>query len=121
MSKWIPDRKVWAGGVTMVVAWLIVQALNVYLGADVPIEAATLLAFGIGKAVEFLVPQPAKELIAKIDNEIVAAAGQSSESAVTKAVGAAATKAVVQELLSPAANEFEATMARITPSASKAL
>ncbi|GGD41819.1 hypothetical protein [Aureimonas glaciei] len=114
MSKWIPDRKVWAGGLTMIAAWLLVQALNVYVGADIPIEASTVLAFGIGKAVEYLVPQPAKELIAKIDDSLVSLAGQSPESAVTVAVGAAATTAMVKELMAPAANDFDTMMARIT-------
>ena len=120
MSKWIPDRKVWSGGLTMVVAWLVIQALNVYLGADVPLEAATLLAFGLGKAVEFLVPQPAKELIAKIDNELVVAAAASPESAVTAAVGEAAKHAVVEDILAPAAAaapDFDAMLARITAKA----
>ena len=102
MSKWIPDRKVWTGGVTMIVAWLIVKALNDYLGAGIPLEYTAMLAFGIGKAVEWSLPQPAKELIAKIDNEIVAAAGHSAESEVSPSVGAAATKAVVEEKLAPA-------------------
>ncbi|GGD29178.1 hypothetical protein [Aureimonas glaciei] len=114
MSKWVPDRKVWAGGLTMVIAWLIVQALNVYAGADIPIEITAGLAFAIGKAVEYLVPQPAKELIAKIDNDIVAAAGHSSESQVSPSVGAAAVKAVVEEKLAPASPDFDALMARIS-------
>lgn len=118
MSKWIPDRKVWAGGVTMIVAWLIVQALNRYAGADIPLGADAVLAFAIGKAVEWFVPQPAKELIAKIDNEIVAAAGHSAESEVSPSVGAAATKAVVEEKLEPAGADFDAVMARIRGGAS---
>jgi hypothetical protein len=91
-----------------------VQALNVYAGADIPLEITAGLAFAIGKVVEYFVPQPAKELISKIDNEIVAAAGHSSESAVSPAVGAAATQAVVEEALAPSSPDFDALLARIS-------
>lgn len=114
MSKWIPDRKVWAGGVTMIVAWLIVQALNVYAGAAIPIGADAVLSFAIGKGVEFFVPPSTRDLITKLDNEIVAYAGRSSASEVSASVGAAAGQAVVDKLTGPAANDFDAMMTRIT-------
>lgn len=120
MSKWIPDRKVWAGGLTTLVAWLLIMVLNAYAGADIPIECGGPLGLAIGKAVEYFVPQPAKELIAKIDNEIVAAAGMSPTSDVSAAVGAAAAKAVVAEMVAPpavAADDFDAMMAKIRGSA----
>lgn len=121
MSKWIPDRKVWSGGLAMVLAWLIVEVLNRYAGANIPIEVTAGLAFGIGKAVEYFVPQPAKELMEKINDGLVAAAGASPDSPVSQSVGQAATKAVVEKALGPAGDmigriavsEFDALIARI--------
>ena len=114
MSKWIPDRKVWAGGATMVVAWLIVQVLDLYAGADIPLGADAALAFALGKAVEYLVPPSARDLITKLDDEIVAYAGRSSVSEVSASVGAAAVDAIVDRAREPISTDFDAMMARIT-------
>ena len=44
MSKWIPDRKVWGGGLSAILAWLIRAAAVAFLLASAFIVIVSVLA-----------------------------------------------------------------------------
>lgn len=87
IAKWIPDRKVWASGLTYVVAFFIVQAFEAYTGADVPTEMEALLPGAIGYLVAYVVPPSLRDTIKRLDNEVIAiAARDTSVPAVSPAI-----------------------------------
>lgn len=71
MSRYWPDRKIWAGGLSAIVAWAIVQALQLYAGITVPADAQTMLSVGIGYAVSYVMPAAARDVISKIDGTLI--------------------------------------------------
>ncbi|MBB4000987.1 hypothetical protein [Aurantimonas endophytica] len=107
MSKWIPDRKVWSGGLFAVLAFLAVLASNTWAGTDIPIEAGAFIALGIGKAFEYILPPSVLDIIKRVDNDIVAIAGASPESKVSPEVGNVAAKTAQSD------DAFEAIMKRM--------
>lgn len=74
MNKWIPDRKVLAGGTVGVVAWAIAQGLAAALGVTLPEEAVTGLASLLGLAVAYWVPPSARDLVRRADETLAAIA-----------------------------------------------
>jgi len=88
--KWIPDRKIWAGGVSWILAWYVLALLGQH-GIDVqPVidavwpmilpgqatpAAQPLLAGLIAAAVAYLVPASAKDVIRKITDDVAKVAG----------------------------------------------
>lgn len=71
MSKWIPDRKLWGGGLTAVIAWLIVQAVQAYTGRVLPPGTDEKLAFVIGLVAAYALPPSARDILRHIDEDIV--------------------------------------------------
>lgn len=67
VSKWIPDRKIIATGVGGVVAWLLVQVANTYLGMDIGLESATAIVGVVGTALGYLVPESVESTLRKAD------------------------------------------------------
>ncbi|NDV88816.1 hypothetical protein GTW51_19155 [Aurantimonas aggregata] len=107
MSKWIPDRKVWTGGLFAVLAFLAVLALNTWAGTDIPIEAGAFIALGIGKALEYILPPSVLDIIKRVNNDIVAIAAASPESKVSPEVGPVAARAAQSD------DAFEVIMKRM--------
>lgn len=107
MSKWIPDRKVWSGGLFAVVAFLAVLASNTWAGTDIPLEAGAFIALGIAKVLEYFLPPSLLDKIKRINNDIVAIAAASPASKVSAEVGSVAAKAATSD------DAFEAIMKRM--------
>jgi hypothetical protein len=109
MSKWIPDRKVWTGGLFAVLAFLAVLALNSWAGTDIPLEAGAFIALGLAKALEYILPPSLLDKIKRVDNDIVAIAAASPASRVSPEVGSVAAKAATSD------DAFDAIMKRMRP------
>lgn len=71
MSKWIPDRKVWGGGSTAIVAWLLVQLLQTYAGVALPPGSDATLAALLGFVVAYLLPPAAQDVVKRVDGQII--------------------------------------------------
>lgn len=67
MSKWFPDRKILAGGLGMVVAWLSVQLLGTYTEVQLTMESATAIVGAVGMGLAYLVPPSVMDVIRRVD------------------------------------------------------
>jgi hypothetical protein len=74
VSKYIPDRKVLSAGIAGVLAWAVVL-LAPRFGLQLPIETALPLMIALMGGVAYLVPASAKDVIKRIDGEIMSIAG----------------------------------------------
>lgn len=110
MSKWIPDRKVWSGGLFSVLAFFVILAANTWGGADIPLEAGAFLALAIGKAAEWLIPPSKLDIIKRLDDNLVELAAAVPESAVSREVGMAAVAVQDATALSTGDATFDALM-----------
>jgi hypothetical protein len=96
----IPDRKVWSGGLAMVVSWLILALLHRYVGLDLqptldsvfavigtkaPDAMATLAGL-ISWAVAYYVPPAQRDIIKRMSDDIVKIAQNDPASPVSPAV-----------------------------------
>lgn len=68
MSKWLPDRKIVAGGIASIVAFLIATAFNISYDVVAP---AVIGVYGL---VAYLVPASVRDVVSKIDDSILALA-----------------------------------------------
>lgn len=93
VSNYIPSRKVIAGGLAGIASWAVLTGLG-YFNVPVPLEWQALLPTLIGSAISYLVPPSTKDVIRRIDDQLVAIAGRDPGSAVSPEVGAAAARAV---------------------------
>jgi len=71
MTNWIPDRKVWGGGATAVLAWLVVQLLQAYGGVTLPPGSDATIAAGIGFLASYVLPPSAQDIVKRVDGRIV--------------------------------------------------
>ena len=92
MSKWVPDRKVIAGGTVAVLSWALMLAAGAF-GVEVPLELQALLPTALGYLVSYVVPASVQDVIKRIDDALVQIAGASPASAVSREVGEAAAAA----------------------------
>lgn len=70
MSKWIPDRKIWAGGLAAVAAWLLCQALQQFAGIVIPPDFAASIIVTAGGAISYLVPPSVADLLRRADDTL---------------------------------------------------
>lgn len=73
MGKWLPDRKVLAGGLSGVVAWGIMLGLSM-AGVPVPAETQALLVTVISTAMGYLVPPSQRDIVKRLNDQLVAVA-----------------------------------------------
>jgi uncharacterized membrane protein YjjB (DUF3815 family) len=65
-SKYVPDRKVLAGGIAGVAAFVVVVVAGVF-GVEISPEAAAAAIAAVGSVVAYLVPSPVGEVLDKAD------------------------------------------------------
>lgn len=70
MRKWIPDRKIVAGGLAGVAAWLVVMGLG-EVGVPVSMEAATAIVGVAVTAFGYIVPDSVERVLEKADDILV--------------------------------------------------
>ena len=70
MEKWVPDRKVLAGGLASVFAWALVLLLQRYLGIALPAETAAAIVAGAGSVVAYWVPPSLADLARRADETL---------------------------------------------------
>lgn len=100
--SWLPDRKVLAGGIAGILAWLLVFIGNKY-GMGITPDVQSLLTGAIGWAVAYLVPSSVRDVINHLNDDIVqiAAADPNSNVSERTMVLPAATKVVAASSPSP--------------------
>jgi len=69
VAKWIPDRKVWAGGLAGVAGFLISQAI----GMDA--EQAAGIAGALWAAASYFIPPSVKDIVKRLDDNARAFGG----------------------------------------------
>lgn len=79
MNKYIPDRKVLAGGIAGVLTWLITLGMSA-AGVDIPAETVTGLVGGAMALAAYFIPPSKKDIIKRVDDTIIGLARQSPDS-----------------------------------------
>lgn len=72
MSRYIPDRKVLAGGLTGLVVWAVSLACQ-DAGYDVPADVLGLAIALVAPTIAYLVPPSVKDIAKRLDGDIRAA------------------------------------------------
>ena len=67
MKRWIPDRKVWAGGLVAMGAWLVVTAIEAASGNALDPGVRETIAALVGLGAQYLVPPSAQDILKRID------------------------------------------------------
>ena len=83
MSMW-PDRKVWAGGLGGLLTWGITLAAQKYLGIPLPPEVVTMIVGGATTAVSYIVPPTVRDIVKRLNDDIVQVAANDPTIPVTK-------------------------------------
>jgi hypothetical protein len=83
--SWMPDRKVWSGGLAALLTFVIGYAASRF-GYPLDAQVLAILPVVFGYAVSYLVPASVRDIITKLDNEIVALAQADPDSPVTTPV-----------------------------------
>jgi len=73
MGRFVPDRKVWAGGIAGVVAWAVMLGLSM-AGVQVPPEAQPLIMTIVVTAMGYLVPPSQRDIVKRLNDQLVAVA-----------------------------------------------
>jgi hypothetical protein len=87
MGKWIPDRKVFAGGIAGVLAFLVVVASSA-LGHPIDIATASAAIPILMTVVAYFTPQSVDDIVARVDGKIIALAAEKNPAAITAAAPA---------------------------------
>ena len=74
MSKFLPDRKVLAGGFSGLLTYVLCIIIQKATGYAVPPDMQTLLTGGIGWAVAYVTPLSARDIVKRLNDELVAMA-----------------------------------------------
>lgn len=69
-KNWIPDRKVWMGGLASVATYLVTLALEHWGGMDIPSEVVGALVISVGSSVSYLVPASVKDFLDRLDGAV---------------------------------------------------
>lgn len=82
-TTWIPDRKLWASGLTYVVAAIIVKSIEAYTGFDVPPFLEEWAPLGLAGSVAYLVPPSVQDVLRRLNDEIVTIASRDPKTPVS--------------------------------------
>jgi hypothetical protein len=69
-SKFIPDRKVLAGGVGAIVTWLALMALEHFAGIVISSDVAGLIVAAVAPTVSWIVPPSIKDVAVRLDGDL---------------------------------------------------
>lgn len=75
IMKYAPDRKVLAGGVSGVAAWGVTQ-VAVHYGIPITPEMQGYIAAGFGWLMAYLVPVAQRDIVKRLNDELVAIAAK---------------------------------------------
>jgi len=81
--RWIPDRKVLAGGLAGLLAWLVAMVASRY-GFPLTPEQQTYVAGAIAWAVAYFVPPSKRDIVKHLNDDIVRMAQDDPAVPVTK-------------------------------------
>lgn len=70
MSTWFPDRKVLAGGIAGLAAWGLTLAAAKF-GIVLTPDMQTMIVAGIGAAASYITPPSVKDIVKRLDTQIV--------------------------------------------------
>lgn len=83
MGKFFPDRKIIAGGTAAILAFFITAAARHY-GVELGPDAQTMLVAGIGGLISYIVPPSQRDIIKRLDDNLVKLAQDDPTIPVTK-------------------------------------
>ena len=68
--NFLPDRKVWAGGVSGLVAWFVLFVAN---KLHFPLDATTqaFLPVVVGSVISYITPPAVKDIISRLNDDLV--------------------------------------------------
>lgn len=81
---WLPDRKVWAGGLAGLVTWGVSLAAQRYLGVTLPPDLVAMIVGGVTTGVAYLVPPSVKDIVKRLNDGIVQMAADDPNIPVTR-------------------------------------
>lgn len=67
--NYLPDRKVWGGGIAGVAAWGVLSAAQHY-GVTIPVDSGTLATI-IAAGMAWAIPPSYADIASRLDNDIV--------------------------------------------------
>jgi len=82
--NFIPDRKVWAGGLAALLTWGINLAAQHFLGVSLPPDLLTMVVGGVTTGVAYLVPPTVRDIVKRLNDDIVQIAANDPTIPVTK-------------------------------------
>lgn len=68
-SRWIPDRKVLAGGLSACATWLLLEVIE-YLGVPVSSDVAGMLVTLASSLAGYLTPPSVKDIAKRLDRDL---------------------------------------------------
>jgi hypothetical protein len=74
MEKFIPDRKIFATGTSGILAWLIITIITATTGVVLPAGSVEGLSALIGLVTGYIIPPSQRDIIKRLNDEIVAIA-----------------------------------------------
>lgn len=86
MNKFIPDRKVLAGGVVGVLTWLVVLILRQTTGLDLGPDAQSAISGVVGLIAAYVISPSQQDIVKRLTNYLVAVASADKNSPVSAEV-----------------------------------
>jgi hypothetical protein len=82
--NFLPDRKIWSGGIAAVVAWAIVLIISHSLHVTVDADTQSALVLLVGGAISYLVPPSKQDIVKRLNDDLVKMAQDDPNVPVTK-------------------------------------
>lgn len=82
--NFIPDRKVWASGLAGLLTWAVTLIAQKYLGVSLPPDLVTMIVGGVTTGVAYLVPPTVRDIVKRLNDDIVHIAANDPTVPVTK-------------------------------------
>jgi len=82
--NYIPDRKVWASGLAGLLTWGITLAAQRFLGIPLPPDLVGMIVGGVTTGVAYIVPPSIKDIVKRLNDDIVQIAANDPNVPVTK-------------------------------------
>jgi len=68
--NWMPDRKIWAGGIAGLIAWGLCLLAGRY-GLAITPDQQTMLTAGVGAAISYITPPSQYDKIKRLNDQLV--------------------------------------------------
>lgn len=69
-SKYVPDRKVLAGGISGIVTWLGLMAIERFFGVVISSDVAGIIVAAVAPTIAYMVPPSVADVAKRLDADI---------------------------------------------------